>query len=193
MSVLETAAAAPQRVQSLKRKRNSDALPTPILRQHSEPILSNGSPKRPKISSIASSSEIRSLEKVKTLAWVQQTTLKTLEDHKTGQDDLYDKLKRKFDQKAKTTSRDYDEDGPISHEELRKWVIALTTHSHAMGRDSGALLSAMLGCRWLERDEVFLADFQRFLVSLLSAHGGYVPHVLKWLITKFANGKRVDG
>jgi hypothetical protein len=105
MSVLETTAAAPpvqQLHQNLKRKRTT-ASPTPptpesLTRQNSETLSPAPRHKRSKsISNGSLSTKILGLESLKPSAWIEQTTLKALEEHQAGKDALYQNLKKRFD------------------------------------------------------------------------------------------------
>jgi RNA polymerase I specific transcription initiation factor RRN3 len=178
ISVLEAAATSPRA--SLKRKRDEAGKPDS---PHKREPLTPTSMKRSKATDIPAFSQI------KTQAWVDQTTLKALEEHARGRDALYQNLRAKFTVEKVRRADAYEEDGgETTNEELKQWILAMTKHAHVMGREAGGLLSAMLHCRWLERDEECVKGMQQFLISLLSCHGGYVPHVVKWLVGRFANG-----
>jgi RNA polymerase I-specific transcription initiation factor RRN3 len=185
MSVLETPT-GPQRTASLKRKRGDNATVSGAPQRAPEPATPPAKTKRPRTTDGAFDGAVR------TQAWVNEFTRKALEEHAHGRDTAYNTLKRIFTpatSKRRDVYVEEDGGGEVAEEELGKYVLALRMHTHAVGRDAGGLLSAAMNCRWLERDERFVVGFQSFLLGLLSCHGGYVPHVVKWLIGKFATGK----
>jgi hypothetical protein len=105
-----------------------------------------------------------------------------LDRHRRGDDGKYAELKKLF------TKDPRDEDAP-SDSYLKKYIQAAIGHAFNIGPDSNGLVSAMLMCRWLERNEDLFRLFQAFLVSLLSAHPRYTILVLEWLIRQLTGGK----
>ena len=118
----------------------------------------------------------------KPLALVQEEVRRAIERHRTGDSIEYDGLKSLL--KLKPTS-----ENALSNSLLRKYILVLSGLVHAMGNNCGGLVDALINCHWLRRDEQFLADFQRLLTTLLSAHSGYIPHVLRWCVQQFSNRK----
>jgi RNA polymerase I-specific transcription initiation factor RRN3 len=119
------------------------------------------------------------------LRLVRQEIERAIEQRREGDSSEYDALKSRLHLKPNT------EDG-FSDSELRTYVLAFTALPHAMGKECGGMVNALLNCGWLRRDERLLADFQRFLTTLMSAHSGYTPPILRWLVQRFTERKTPD-
>jgi RNA polymerase I-specific transcription initiation factor RRN3 len=120
----------------------------------------------------------------KPLSLVREDVWRALERHKRGDDREYNRLKHILQK-----SNDPEDDSSIPNTLLQKYFVALTSHSHMIGRSCGGLVSAALDCDWLQRDEHFFLDFQQFITTFLASQSSYVPMALSWMMQKFSNGE----
>lgn len=73
-----------------------------------------------------------------------------------------------------------------SSQMLIKYLTALESRTSMLG-ECGKLVMATLDQEWLGRDEVFVAMYIRFIVSLASSHARYLQPVMEKLVSHFAN------
>jgi RNA polymerase I-specific transcription initiation factor RRN3 len=123
----------------------------------------------------------------KPLSLVREDVWRTLERHQRatgGADDReYARLRHILQH-----SNDPVDDSAVSNTLLQKYFVALTSHSHMIGRNCGGLVAAAMDSDWLLRDEHFFVDFQQFITTFLASQSSYVPMVLAWILNKFGNG-----
>jgi RNA polymerase I-specific transcription initiation factor RRN3 len=122
----------------------------------------------------------------KPLSLVREDVWRALERHqRSGADDRdYTRLRHILQ-----NGRDPIDDSAVSNTLLQKYFVALTSHSHMIGRNCGGLVAAALDCNWLLRDEHFFLDFQQFITTFLASQSSYVPMVLGWMMQRFSNGE----
>jgi RNA polymerase I specific transcription initiation factor RRN3 len=123
----------------------------------------------------------------KPLSLVREDVWRALERHQRGgggEDRDYTRLRHILQH-----SNDPLDDSNVSNRLLQKYFVALTSHSHMMGRNCGALVAAALDCDWLLRDEHFFVDFQQFITTFLASQSSYVPMVLGWMLKTFSDGE----
>jgi hypothetical protein len=123
----------------------------------------------------------------KPLSLVREDVWRALERHQRGggaDDREYTRLRHILQH-----SNDPVDDSSVSNTLLQKYFVALTSHSHMIGRNCGALVAAALDCNWLLRDEHFFVDFQQFITTFLASQSSYVPMVLGWMMKTFSDGK----
>jgi RNA polymerase I-specific transcription initiation factor RRN3 len=123
----------------------------------------------------------------KPLSLVREDVWRALDRHQRGDDHEYNRLRHILHK-----SNDPVDDSNIQNTLLQKYFVALTSNSHMIGRNCGGLVSAILDCDWLQRDEYFLIDFQQFITTFLASQSSYVPMVLSWMMQKFSNGEKKE-
>ena len=165
-------------IPAMKRKRTDDEM-SPISPS------SPSSPAQGKRSKVAFSpiAKVRYLDdgNTKPLQLIQEEVRQALARHRQNDDVEYDILKQLF------TKNPYDDEAP-SNMLLRQHIIAFSGQVLSLADNSGDMVYAMLDCKWLQRDENFVAEFRHFLAVLLSTYNGYLPLVLRWLIGNFVGG-----
>lgn len=113
---------------------------------------------------------------------------RALEAHIRGEgDEAYDSLKEIFAKATRSVSR-VSEDAS-SADELKTRLWALTSCVSLLSKNCSGLVSAVLSCEWLGRDENFVKAYAQFLGNLASAQGSYVGPVLEMLVGKFNGSK----
>lgn len=127
----------------------------------------------------------RSLEEVK-----REVRL-ALERHAAGDDEDYDNLKEIFgsDQKSRSRPNSDDEDEATRSQDLLAYVVALTSYVPLLGRKCSGLVTSILKCSWLARDDVFAKAYIQFLAALCSAQGSYLTQVLSMMVDQFSESR----
>jgi RNA polymerase I-specific transcription initiation factor RRN3 len=123
----------------------------------------------------------------KPLSLVREDVWRVLEGHQRGggrDDREYDRLRHIL-----VHGNDPLDDSSVPNTLLQKYFLALTCHSHMIGRNCGGLVASALECDWLLRDERFFLDFQQFITTFLASQSSYVPMVLSWMMNKFSSGE----
>ncbi|CZT47301.1 related to RNA Polymerase I Transcription Factor Rrn3 [Rhynchosporium secalis] len=106
------------------------------------------------------------------------------EGHSTG----YDDMKEMF--APRTRDNDEDEGSGV---DMKNYLVALTSYTSLLNRNCNGLVSAILACEWLGRDEPFVKAYVHFLGSLASAQGAYVGMVLGMLVGHFSGVRLSSG
>ncbi|RFU33693.1 hypothetical protein B7463_g2615, partial [Scytalidium lignicola] len=104
-----------------------------------------------------------------------------IEAHNRGSSEAYDELKEVFVPRSK----DVDSAGDVSPENLKTYILALTSFVSLLDRNCSGLIRAILRCEWVGRDEAFVKVYIHFLGNLASAQGSYVSVVLAMLVDNF--------
>ncbi|KAH8803085.1 RNA polymerase I-specific transcription initiation factor-like protein rrn3 [Xylogone sp. PMI_703] len=112
-----------------------------------------------------------------------------IEAHNKGSSEAYDELKELFAPR----SRDVDGPGDANPENLKTYILALTSFASLLDRNCSGLIRAILGCEWLGRDEAFVKAYIHFLGNLASAQGSYVSVVLGMLVDNFVEIRLSSG
>jgi RNA polymerase I-specific transcription initiation factor RRN3 len=115
---------------------------------------------------------------------VREEVRRAIENHLAGDSAAYASLK------ALLTTKPTDDDAP-SPILLKRYITALDSFSHLMGKACGGLVTAVLDCSWLGRDDEFLIAYRRLLANLISSYGGNTIFVLESLVEKFVNSKHL--
>ncbi|RDA87334.1 hypothetical protein CP532_2648 [Ophiocordyceps camponoti-leonardi (nom. inval.)] len=124
----------------------------------------------------------------RTMDEVKREVRFALEEHLRGNDGHYDTLKEMF----ANDKRRYlppvvgeVEDTPKPNE-LQVYVKGLTSCIPVLkARECHGLVTVILGCSWLGRDDGFVRVFTHFLAALVSAQGSFLAPVLSMLVDKF--------
>jgi RNA polymerase I-specific transcription initiation factor RRN3 len=127
----------------------------------------------------------RSLEEVK-----REVRL-ALERHAAGDDEDYDNLKEIFgsDQKSRSHAISDDEDEATRSQDLLAYVVALTSYVPLLGKKCSGLVTSILKCSWLARNDLFAKAYVQFLAALSSAQGSYLTQVLSMMVDQFSEGR----
>lgn len=127
----------------------------------------------------------RSLEEVK-----REVRL-ALERHAAGDDEDYDNLKEIFgsDQKPRSQANSDDEDEATRSQDLLAYVVALTSYVPLLGKKCSGLVTSILKCSWLARNDVFAKAYIQFLAALSSAQGSYLTQVLSMMVDQFSESR----
>ncbi|KAI1323235.1 RNA polymerase I-specific transcription initiation factor RRN3 [Xylariaceae sp. FL0255] len=135
---------------------------------------------------------IRSVDDMKT------EIRKTLDSHERGDDEDYDVLKKTLLGKPPSIhdyddDDDYDPSAPMKQrQELKGYLLALTTFCPRLGRSCDGLIKSVLQCQWLARDDQFVKIYVQFLAGLVSAQGSRLAQVLNMLVEKFSASRPSD-
>jgi len=110
-------------------------------------------------------------------------------------------VKRAIDAYARGNSEGYDaikdvfapikgaaEESEVANEEMKVYLLALTSHASLLNKGYSGLVKAVLACEWLGKEEGFVRAYVQFLGSLSSAQGAYVGLVLGMLVGHFQGG-----
>ncbi|KAI9903136.1 hypothetical protein N3K66_002488 [Trichothecium roseum] len=111
-----------------------------------------------------------------------------LEEHRRGNDGLYDTLKEHFanDKQRYLPPVIGEDEDTLKPQDLRAYVVALIGNIHLLKqKECNGLVKQVLQCSWLGRDEAFQRTFTHFLAALISAQGSYLVPVLTMIIDKF--------
>jgi len=114
---------------------------------------------------------------------VREEVKRAIRGHAAGQRDAYDAIKQLF-------VLEPGEDEAPRTSLLRKYVVALTGYAGGLGKTSSDLVTAILGCRWLGRNEDFVRSYTRLLGAIVSAHIGYASLVFRELVDSFVSCQR---
>ncbi|KAF2400405.1 RNA polymerase I-specific transcription initiation factor RRN3 [Trichodelitschia bisporula] len=114
----------------------------------------------------------------KSLVLVREEVRRALERHRSGESAAYETLRQIFNTKP------FSDDAPTTGL-LSKYVMTITSFVGLVDRRCGSLVDSILNSYWLGRDEGFLSQFQRLLVSLVSTHGAHAHLVMQSLVDKF--------
>ncbi|KFH47301.1 RNA polymerase I-specific transcription initiation factor-like protein [Hapsidospora chrysogenum ATCC 11550] len=124
----------------------------------------------------------------RTMEEVKREVREALEEHRRGNDGPYDTLKELFgkDKQRYLPASAGEEDDALKPQELRAYVVALTSYVPALKeKDCNGLVKIILKCSWLGRDEEFLDVYTYFLAALISAQGTYLTPVLSMMVDNF--------
>lgn len=116
--------------------------------------------------------------KGRSLESVRVEVRKALEFHAKGNSERYDSIKEVFAPNGE--DRDSD-DGASTENEMKTYLIALTSYVALLNRGCAGLVKTILACEWMGRDEEFVKAYVNFLGNLASAQGAYVAMVLGML------------
>lgn len=119
----------------------------------------------------------RSLESIRT------EVKRAIEAHGKGDSERYDSIKEVFAQFAGE-----DREDSSANDEVKTYILALTSYASLLNRDCNGLVKAILKCEWMGRDESFVKAYAQFLGNLVSAQGAYVGLVLGTLVDQFTGG-----
>ena len=111
-----------------------------------------------------------------------------LEEHRRGNDGLYDTLKEHFanDKQRYLPPVVGEDDDTLKPQDLRAYVVAMIGNIHLLKeKECNGLVKQILQCSWLGRDEAFQRSFTHFLAALVSAQGSYLLPALTMIIDKF--------
>ncbi|CAG8983533.1 hypothetical protein HYALB_00004334 [Hymenoscyphus albidus] len=126
----------------------------------------------------------RSLDKIRT------EVRRALESYAKGDNEGYTILRAVFSRRQENDDEDEDEqedeDEVEQRLEIRSYVIALTGYASHLDKSCSTLVTDILHCEWMGRDEAFIKSYIKFLGSLASAQGAYVGKVLEMLVGYFA-------
>ena len=120
---------------------------------------------------------------------IKREVREALEEHRRGNDGPYDTLKELFsnDKQRYLPPIVGEEDDTLKPQELRAYVVALTSSMPALkDKECNGLVKTILKCSWLGRDEEFLKVYTYFLAALISAQGSYLLPVLSMMVDNFA-------
>jgi hypothetical protein len=81
------------------------------------------------------------------------------------------------------TTKANAEDAP-SPTLIRKYTVALLSQASRLDKSCNALVSAALESDWIGRDKEYIALYIKFLATLVSSQGRWVPNVLNMLVGK---------
>lgn len=126
----------------------------------------------------------RSMEEIK------REVREALEEHRRGNDGPYDNLRELFsedhDRYRPAMSMEEEEDDRLKPQELRAYIIALTSCMPMLkDRECNGLVKTILGFSWLGRDDEFVKVYTYFLAALISAQGTYLLPVLSMMVGHF--------
>ncbi len=98
---------------------------------------------------------------------------RALEAHSRGDHDLFKELKDRFasDSNPYPTPTSSDEDDYFKPDELVAYVVTITTFAPQLNKSCFALVKAMLGCKFLGRDDNFFRAYVQFLAAIVSVQG----------------------
>jgi len=116
---------------------------------------------------------------------VRREVKMSLEAHVRGTSDTgYDAIKEIF------SPRRVDEDESLGNEEMRAYMLALTTHASLLNKTCVGLIRNILAYEWMGRDEKFVRAYIQFLGSLASTQGAnVVDTILSMLADHFLGGE----
>ncbi|KAI1265990.1 RNA polymerase I-specific transcription initiation factor RRN3 [Xylariaceae sp. FL1019] len=134
---------------------------------------------------------IRSVEDVK------KEVKKALDQRDRGDNEDYDVLKHTLLGRPPSDDDyddiDYDPAAPLrQRQELKVYLLALTTFAPRLGRSSDGLVRNVLQCQWLGRDDQFVKIYVQFLAVLVSAQGARLTQVLAMLVDNFTHSRPSD-
>lgn len=121
--------------------------------------------------------------KGRSLESVRVEVKRAIEAHGKGDSEKYDSIKEVFAQ-----NKGDDREDTIANDEVKTYLVALTSYASLLNKDCNGLVKAILKCEWMGRDEGFVKAYAQFLGNLVSAQGAYVGLVLGTLIDHFTGG-----
>jgi RNA polymerase I-specific transcription initiation factor RRN3 len=123
--------------------------------------------------------------KGRSLESVRAEVRRAIESHGRGDSEGCDIIKEVFASQKSS----YNDESQEAKEEIKTYLLALTSYSSLLNKSCSDLVKAILACEWMGRDESFVKTYVHFLGSLASAHGAYVGMVLGMLVEHFHGGK----
>ena len=123
----------------------------------------------------------------RSLESVRREVKMSLEAHIRGTSDTgYDAIKEVF------APRRRDDEESLGNEEMRAYMLALTTHASLLNKSCAGLIRNLLAFEWMGRDERFVRAYIQFLGSLASTQGAnVVDTILSMLADHFHGGKYI--
>ncbi|KAG9248866.1 RNA polymerase I-specific transcription initiation factor-like protein rrn3 [Calycina marina] len=120
-------------------------------------------------------------EYCRSLDSVRREVKLSLEAHIRGTSDSgYQDLKQIFEPRKR------DDEERLSNQELRRYVLALTSQASLLGKSCVDLVQNLLALEWIGRDEKFVRSYIQFLGSLASTQGANViDSILNMLVDHF--------
>ncbi|EKD19220.1 uncharacterized protein L3040_009340 [Drepanopeziza brunnea f. sp. 'multigermtubi'] len=114
-----------------------------------------------------------------------------------GDSEGYDRIREMFAGKKGDKGGDGGEEEEEEEEgfnvDIKTYLGALTAHTSLLNSSCRSLVSAVLACEWMGRDQAFVKAYVDFLVSLVSAKGLYVGMVLGMLVGHFHGIRLASG
>ncbi|KAA8576483.1 hypothetical protein EYC84_006596 [Monilinia fructicola] len=126
--------------------------------------------------------------KGRSLESVRVEVKRAIEAHGKGDSEKYDSIKEVFAQ-----NKGDDREDTIANDEVKTYLVALTSYASLLNKDCNGLVKAILKCEWMGRDEGFVKAYAQFLGNLVSAQGAYVGLVLGTLIDHFTGVRLSSG
>ena len=106
----------------------------------------------------------------RSLESVRREVKMSLEAHiRNNSDTGYDAIKEIF-----APRRDDDREESLGNEEIRDYILALTTHASLLNKSCVGLIRNLLAFEWMGRDDKFVRTYIQFLGSLASTQGANV-------------------
>ena len=115
----------------------------------------------------------------RSLESVRSEVRRAIEARARGNNEGYDIIQEVF------SPREGDEEREGANEEMKAYLLALTSHASLLNKSCNGLIKTILSCNWLGREEKFVRAYVHFLGSLASAQGAYVGMVLNTLVGNF--------
>ncbi|PKS06591.1 hypothetical protein jhhlp_007339 [Lomentospora prolificans] len=128
----------------------------------------------------------------RSLADVRAEVRRTLEQHRRGDDEEYQVLKRHFVTDTRRVNSQYDDDDepPVRHQELTQYVLALASCAPTLKeRPFRDLVQVVLNCVWVGRDDRFVQAYIEFLAALASI-GSYLSEALGIIFDYFSETRK---
>ncbi|TGZ83056.1 RNA polymerase I-specific transcription initiation factor RRN3 [Ascodesmis nigricans] len=118
-----------------------------------------------------------------TLDMFSKFVVNALDERAAGRNVHYNELRRKF--RADPRAGELSDEEPPSSNELRMTLHALTGVVSRLGDNCKQLVSDIVACKWVGRDQMFVGEYVRFLGNLVSAHASYMSEVTRMLVGNF--------
>ena len=115
---------------------------------------------------------------------VQEEVRRALEKHATGDDSIYNQVKGIY------IAREDPGDEPSSTT-MKNYTKALIGNASLLNKSCSALVYAVIGSKWLGREEDYVNLHTRLLAHLVTAHGGFLADVLRMLVENLTAGRRM--
>ncbi|KAI8635352.1 RNA polymerase I-specific transcription initiation factor RRN3 [Xylariaceae sp. FL1651] len=155
--------------------------------------------KRPRVEFDLNNIEIHEIG-ARSVEEIKNEIKKALDRHDRGDDEDYDILKQTLLSKPTSYDDEDDDDDEASdpsartkqRQELKGYLIALTTFSPRLGRSCDGLVRSVLQCQWLGRDDQFAKIYVQFLAALVSAQGSRLTQILSMIVDKFSDSRPSD-
>ncbi|EDO01946.1 hypothetical protein SS1G_04421 [Sclerotinia sclerotiorum 1980 UF-70] len=108
---------------------------------------------------------------------VRAEVKRAIEAHGKGDSERYDSIKEVF---AQSEGDERDDTG--ANDEVKTYLLALTSYASLLNKDCNGLVKAILKCDWMGRDEGFVKLYAQFLGNLVSAQGAaIIERASSWL------------